>query len=134
MPARIQAHCKRNGQQVPQTPGQIARVILDSLAESYAEAIQHIETLTGQKLSQLNIVGGGSQNALLNQLAANATALTVVAGPVEATAIGNLVQQAAAAGIVAADLASQREFIAASFEIETYQPQTTPTTPKAVLL
>ena len=134
MPARIQAHCKRSGQQVPQTPGQIARVILDSLADSYAEAIEQIQTLTGAKVTQLNIVGGGTQNQLLNQLAANATGLTVVAGPVEATAIGNLVTQAAAAGIVPADLASQRAFIAASFEPETYQPQLTPTTPKAVLL
>ncbi|MFM2351717.1 MAG: Rhamnulokinase, partial [Actinomycetota bacterium] len=72
-----------------------------------------------------NIVGGGSQNSLLNQLAADRTGIRVVAGPVEATAIGNLIVQASAHGVVSPDLAKQREFIAQSFKPQTFHPTTT---------
>lgn len=93
MPTRIQVHVQRRGQVPPQTPAQITRCILESLADAYAAAIQELERITGRKISQLNIVGGGSQNSLLNQLAADRCGIPVLAGPVEATAIGNLIAQ-----------------------------------------
>ena len=84
-----------------------------------------LKEITGRAVDQLNIVGGGSQNALLNQLAADRTGIRVVAGPVEATAIGNLIVQASAHGVVSPDLAEQREFIAQSFKPQTFHPTTT---------
>ncbi len=115
MPSRIQVHVTRRGQAVPQTPAQITRCILESLADAYATAIQELERITGRKVSQLNIVGGGSQNALLNQLAADRCGIPVLAGPVEATAIGNLMAQT--------DIVDKRTFIAKSFEPKLFQPE-----------
>jgi rhamnulokinase len=115
MPSRIQVHVTRRGQAVPQTPAQITRCILESLADAYATAIQELERITGRKVSQLNIVGGGSQNELLNQLAADRCGIPVQAGPVEATAIGNLMAQT--------DIVDKRAFIANSFEPKLFQPQ-----------
>jgi rhamnulokinase len=115
MPSRIQVHVSRNGQEAPHTPAEITRVILESLADAYAAAIRGLEQFTGRKIKQLNIVGGGSQNRLLNQLAANRCGIPVVAGPVEATAIGNLMAQT--------NIANKREFIAKSFQPQLFQPQ-----------
>ncbi|MEY4018730.1 MAG: hypothetical protein RLZZ590_30 [Actinomycetota bacterium] len=125
MPFRIQNAVARTGGKVPQTPAQITRCILESLADGYLVAIEELKEITGRAVDQLNIVGGGSQNALLNQLAADRTGIRVVAGPVEATAIGNLIVQASAHGVVSADLAKQREFIAQSFKPQTFHPNTT---------
>jgi rhamnulokinase len=112
MPSRIQVHVSRRGQQAPQTPAQITRCIIESLADAYAAAIQELQSITGRTISQLNIVGGGSQNELLNQLAADRCGIPVLAGPVEATAIGNLMAQT--------NIANKREFIARTFEPTRY--------------
>ncbi len=122
MPARISAHCQRRGLTVPHSRAQVTRCILDSLADGYVEAIDELERITETKINQLNIVGGGSQNELLCQLAANKTGLTVVAGPVEATAIGNLALQASAAGLLPKNIEAIRAFVAANFEPKTFTP------------
>lgn len=96
----------------------IMRVIYDSLAKSYAEALEELEKSTGKKYSTLNIIGGGSRDALLNELTAKATGKTVITGPVEATSIGNLVMQMIGAGEIK-DLKTARNMIKSSFEIKT---------------
>jgi len=119
MPSRIQVHVTRRDQEAPQTPAEITRCILESLADAYASAIKDLEELTGKTIKQLNIVGGGSQNQLLNQLAANRSGIPVIAGPVEATAIGNLVAQA----FTGSTLAEQRSFISQNFSPITFTPK-----------
>jgi rhamnulokinase len=114
MPSRIQVHVTRRGQQAPQTPAQITRCILESLADAYAVALRELESITGMTINQLNIVGGGSQNELLNQLAADRCGIPVLAGPVEATAIGNLMAQT--------EIANKRDFIAKTFKPKQYLP------------
>jgi len=114
MPARIQVHVNRRGEKVPQTPAQITRCILESLADGYAAAIQELQHITGRNINQLNIVGGGSQNELLNQLAADRCGIPVLAGPVEATAIGNLMAQTG--------IANKRDFIAKTFQPKLFRP------------
>ncbi|WP_442484406.1 rhamnulokinase [Aeoliella sp. SH292] len=121
MPTAIADYCRSTGQQAPETPGQFARCIFESLALMYADKLDVIESLTGRTIRKLHIVGGGSQNRLLNQFAADATGRTVLAGPVEATAIGNLLIQAIALGELD-DLASLRKVVRQSFPIDTYQP------------
>lgn len=124
MPARILAHCARNNTPLTNnSPAAITRCILDSLAASYALSLEELEKITGRNITQLNIVGGGSQNELLNQLAANATNRRVVAGPIEATALGNLAVQAAANGIIENTVEAQRDFIARSAATKIYQPR-----------
>ena len=115
MPSRIQLHVTRRGQQAPQTPTQITRCILESLADAYAAAIQELQSITGMTITQLNIVGGGSQNELLNQLAANRCGIPVLAGPIEATAIGNLMAQT--------DIADKRAYIAQNFAPKLFIPE-----------
>ncbi len=122
MPTRIQDFCKETGQWVPQTEAEIMRVIFDSLVTKYVEVIAELEALTFTKLEHIHIVGGGSQNKLLNQLIADATGLEVFAGPVEATAIGNIVIQARAAGVLKGTLEDLRALIAKNFPITQYSP------------
>ena len=122
MPAEIAASCRESGQPEPETPGQFARCILESLALLYNETLDTVEELTDRKISTLHIVGGGSQSALLNQLAASATGRTVLAGPVEATAVGNVLIQAIALGDLDS-LSAMRDLVRDSFAIETYQPE-----------
>lgn len=98
MEEAIKAYCRESGQAVPQTKAELTRCVLQSLAEKYREAIAHLNTLLPRPVSRLHIIGGGSQNQLLNRLTAEATGLEVVAGPVEATAMGNILVQAKAAG------------------------------------
>ena len=81
MPAKIAAHCKQNAQGVPQTHGEFARAILESLARRYRDVLEDLESLSGRKVEAIHIVGGGSRNALLNQLVANTTGRRVIAGP-----------------------------------------------------
>jgi rhamnulokinase len=121
MPARIAEFCKSSGQAVPLDPGEVTRVILESLAERYKSVLASIEKLTGRKIRVIHIVGGGSQNRLLNQLAADITGRVVIAGPVEATAIGNVLIQAMGAGVVK-DLKEAREIVARSFPVERFEP------------
>ena len=122
MPNRIQELCRETNQWVPQSEPEIVRVIFDSLAAKYVEVIAELESLTKSKLERIHIVGGGSQNELLNQLIADATGLDVFAGPVEATAIGNLVVQARTAGVLTGTLEDIRELIAKNFLIKRFTP------------
>ena len=93
MTEAIKTYCKKHGWKEPETVGQIAAVIYQSLADSYAETVREIESLTGRHFEAVNIVGGGSNAAYLNQLTADKSGRTVYAGPGEATAIGNLAVQ-----------------------------------------
>ncbi len=122
MPQKIADHCRRRGQKAPETPGQFTRVILESLAASYAQVRHMLEEVTGRKFTHLHIVGGGSQNELLNQLAANATGMEVHAGPVEATAMGNIMAQALATGGISS-LAAGRELVAKTAHVRIYRPE-----------
>ncbi len=121
MPNKIAAYCRETKQPVPQTPGDFVRCALESLALSYRRTLGELEDTTGRTLTKLHIVGGGTKNQLLNQLAANATGRTVFAGPVEATAAGNILIQAMALGQLK-DLAEIRRVVRNSFSIITYQP------------
>ncbi len=117
----IAAYCKRTGQPVPQTPPEYARCILESLAMKYREVLQSLEELTGTRFAEIRIIGGGSKNRLLNQLTANAAGRPVVAGPVEATALGNIAMQMLATGAVAS-LKEARAIIERSFPSDRYEP------------
>jgi rhamnulokinase len=121
MPARIAEWCSRHSLQPPRTKGETCRLILESLAHRYHAVLQGLETLTGHKIHTIHIVGGGSRNRLLNQLVASATGRKVIAGPVEATAAGNVLVQAIGAGEVAS-LDEAREIVRRSFEIEVFEP------------
>lgn len=122
MPGKIRTQLLRRGFQPPQTSAGIVRVIMDSLADAYADAVKGFEQVTGRKIERLNVVGGGSQNALLCQLTANATGIAVIAGPVEATALGNLMAQAGAHGAGPESLAEQRAKIRQLFNLITFEP------------
>jgi rhamnulokinase len=121
MPERIRTFCRETGQPIPETPGQVSRCIFESLALLYAVRLEELERLTGRTIRALHIVGGGSCNRLLNQLAANATGRKVIAGPVEATAIGNALVQAIAMGDLS-DLAAARAVVRSSFPVERFEP------------
>lgn len=121
MPSRIQTRCQATGQPVPTSKGAIIRCALESLALKYRWVLEKLETILGHPLEPVHIVGGGTQNRLLCQLTADATRRQVVAGPVEATAIGNLIVQAIALGHLGS-LAQGRELIRRSFEVITYEP------------
>jgi rhamnulokinase len=122
MPTAIANYCRKTNQPVPLTVGQTARCIFESLALKYREVIDKLEVLTGKPIGILHIVGGGSQNALLNQFAADATNCQVIAGPVEATSIGNILLQLMALGEISS-LADGRAMARRSFATTTYQPQ-----------
>ncbi len=122
MPEKIAAYCRETGQPAPETPGQFTRCIYESLALLYRRTLAEIESVTGRRITRLHIVGGGTRSALLNQCAANAIGRTVLAGPVEATALGNVLIQAIALGQLAS-LAELRATVARSFSIAEYQPQ-----------
>ena len=107
---------------MPIEVGQFARAVFESLALSYRRTLVQLERLTGQHISAIRIVGGGSQNSLLCQMVADSCCRTVIAGPKEATVLGNAVAQAIATGHLA-DQAQARAAIAESFSSETYQPQ-----------
>jgi rhamnulokinase len=115
MPARIAA---RSG---ARTKGEICRVVLESLARRYREVLEGLENVTGKTIRTIHIVGGGSRNALLNRLVAAATGRTVMAGPAEATAAGNVLVQAMGAGEIAS-AAEAREMVRRSFGIEVFEP------------
>jgi rhamnulokinase len=121
MPARIQAHCRRVGQPVPDTRGAIVRCVLESLALKYRWVLERLEEMLGERLEPVHIIGGGAQNRLLDQFTADATGRPVVAGPVEATAIGNALMQAVALGDIAG-LDEARAVVRHSFEPDTYMP------------
>lgn len=122
MIGRIQAYCRQTSQPVPQSVGEISRCILESLALRYRQALAQMEALTGQSFSGLHMVGGGIQNELLCRLTASAIGRPVWTGPVEASAIGNMLMQLVALG-VCASLQDARRLVAASFPIEEYTPE-----------
>jgi rhamnulokinase len=122
-PARIQAYCASTGTTVPETPGEIVRCALDSLALSYRGVLDDLRAVTGLTVPSINIVGGGSNNALLSQLTADATGLPVYCGPVEATALGNAATQLVALGEMA-DLGDIRRVIATTTDMTSYVPNT----------
>ena len=124
MPLRIRAACERTGQPVPESVGEVVRCIDESLALSYRAALTEIETCTGKHYDKIYLIGGGVQSRLLAQLTADACGRTVLAGPVEATVLGNLALQLIAAGEVK-DLAEARALIRASSDITAYEPKNT---------
>lgn len=122
MPARLLAMAAETGQELADDPVAICRCIVDSLALAYRRAISRACALAGREISVVHVVGGGCQNTLLCQLTAEATGLTVIAGPAEGTALGNLLVQARACGAIAGDRTALREVAIASSSLTTYHP------------
>ncbi len=121
MPAAIAGFCQRTGQSVPRSPAAFTRAVLESLAFKYRSVLHSLEQLTGTRFSHVRIVGGGSRNRLLNQFTANATGRPVIAGPAEATALGNIAVQMLASGAVGS-LREARAIIKQSFPARTFEP------------
>lgn len=119
MPEKIADYCRETNQPVPEGPGEMIRCALESLAILYAKTLAQCAEVTGKKFKTLHIVGGGSKNKLLNQFTANAVQLPVLAGPVEATALGNLLAQARTLGHLDGDI---RAVVRHSFPHETFSP------------
>ncbi|MET0433328.1 MAG: rhamnulokinase family protein [Cellulomonas sp.] len=123
MPGRIAAAARRTGQPVPGSPPEVVRCVLDSLALAYRRAVRQAGALSGRPPEVVHVVGGGARNALLCRLTAEATGLPVVAGPVEATAVGNLLTQALALGELSGGLPAARAVVRASSELVTHRPR-----------
>jgi rhamnulokinase len=122
MPARIRTACEVTGQQPPGTAPAVVRCILDSLAVAYARTVVEAERLSGLSVAVIHIVGGGCQNALLCQLTADLSGLPVLAGPVEATAMGNLAVQARSAGVLPPSLEEMRAELRRGLTVQSYRP------------
>lgn len=122
MAAAITEFCLRTNQPAPETQGEFVRTILESLALKYRFTVEKINSMRGVPVDTLHIVGGGSQNEMLNQFTANATGLTVVAGPIEATALGNVIVQAVAKNVLDS-IWDGRELVARSFQLKTFEPK-----------
>ncbi|MBE9375285.1 rhamnulokinase [Saccharopolyspora sp. HNM0983] len=125
MPTRIEQWLHEHDQPIPRTRGEFVRCILESLARAYAGAIEQVEQLTGEPVSVLHVVGGGSQNTLLCELTAQRTGRPVVAGPTEATALGNVLVQARAAGAVRGSPESLRALVRNCTDLQHYHPTST---------
>ena len=130
MPQKIAAYCRERGQAEPKTPGEFIRCALESLALLYRKSIANLENITGEKIDRLHIVGGGIKNKLFNQIIADAIGRTVITGPVEGTAAGNILIQAIAMGELKS-LAELRTVVRNSFEVETWKPVPSPAWDKA---
>ena len=124
MVRKVQDYCRKISQPVPETVGQVARAIYESLALKYRWALERLEEIKGQRIDQLNIVGGGIQNKLLNQMAADAINRPVVTGPVEGAALGNLLMQAKALGLLNT-MEEVRQVVRNSEAVHTYTPNHT---------
>jgi sugar (pentulose or hexulose) kinase len=124
MPRAIAAYCRRTSQPVPDTRAHVARVIFESLALTYRMVIAWLEEVSGLSIRRVRVIGGGARNSLLNQLTADVTGRVVLAGPVEATALGNIAMQMLATGHVAS-LAAARDIIEQSFPPARYEPTST---------
>lgn len=122
MPARIVAACRATGQRPPEGVAETTRCVLESLALAYRRAIRRLGEVTGRPAEVIHLIGGGTNNVLLCQLTADACGLPVVAGPVEATALGNVLVQARALGADLPDRWAMRELIARTFPTRTYRP------------
>lgn len=124
MPEAIRDWCRETNQEIPDTDGGLIRCALESLALKYRMVLGWLEELSGEKTDVIHIVGGGTQNELLNQFTANATGRPVVTGPVEATALGNVLVQARTSGSVGS-LSQIRDIVRASSTMQRYEPQNT---------
>lgn len=122
MPARLAAYCRKTGQTPPADEGAFIRCCLDSLALKYRWTIERLETIVGTTIRTIHVVGGGGKNALLCQLTADACGRPVVAGPVEATAVGNILMQAVGRGRLGS-VADLRAVVARSFPVAVYEPR-----------
>jgi rhamnulokinase len=122
MPEAIDRFCRRTEQPAPATPGGYARTVFDSLALKYRLVIRDLQSVIDCPIARIRVIGGGSQNTLLNQLTADATGLPVSAGPVEATALGNIAVQMLATGAVAS-LAEARAIVDRSVPTSVYTPR-----------
>ncbi len=122
MPSRIASLCRASGEPVPQTPEQFTRCILDSLAIAYRDAVREAQRLSGVDVNVVHIVGGGVHNTLLCQLTADACGRDVLAGPVEAAAIGNVLVQAGALGVVDPQRWALRDYVRRTGHVDTYHP------------
>jgi rhamnulokinase len=122
IPARIAEACRRTGQSPPRDPPDTVRCIIDSLALAYRRAIGQVQELSGGQVDTVHIVGGGSRNALLCQLTADACGLPVVAGPAEAAALGNILVQARSLGAGPGDLAGMRALLRGTAQLRRYEP------------
>ena len=123
MPGRIREYCRKTGQHVPENMGEVVRCIFDSLALRYRWTAEKLEEITGRRYPVINIVGGGTKEDMLSSFTADATGRTVCAGPVEATALGNVAMQMIACGELS-DIREARRVIRSSFEIKTFAPDT----------
>ena len=124
MPEKIQEYCRRTGQNVPQTHGEIMRCVTGGLALKYRQAIEGLEEIVGFRIPSLNIVGGGTKNKVLSKFTANSINRPVIAGPIEATAIGNISAQMISLGDVK-NVEEAREVVRNSFPLEYYTPTST---------
>jgi len=122
MPAAIAAFCEKTGQSVPENHGEIIRTIFESLALKYRATLDSIRAVSPVEIEKIHIIGGGANNELLCQYTSNATNLPVYAGPAEATAIGNIMLQAKALGVVSS-LEEIRRMVFGSFETKIFKPQ-----------
>lgn len=122
MESRIVDACRVTGQPLPRTRAEFVRCVLESLALAYRRAVRLAASLSGQPIDTVHIVGGGAQNALLCQLTADACGVPVVAGPIEATILGNVLVQARAHGAELPDLAAMRAAVRATHELRRYEP------------
>lgn len=122
MPTALRRWCETTGQPVPDSPGALVRMCLESLALKYRMVLEWLEELSGERVETIHIVGGGAQNELLNQFTADATGRPVVTGPIEATALGNVLMQARTAGDVSS-LSEIRDVVRRSFPVKRFEPQ-----------
>jgi sugar (pentulose or hexulose) kinase len=122
MPARIAEVCRRTGQPPPASPAETVRCVIDSLALAYRRAIRQVQDLSGCQVDTVHVVGGGSRNALLCQLTADACGLPVVAGPAEAAALGNILVQARSLGAAPTDLKGMRGLLRTTQQLRRFEP------------
>lgn len=122
MPSRIREYCKKTHQPIPETVGQVMRTVYESLALKYRFVAELLTSVSGQQIERLHVIGGGSQNTLLNQMTANALGFSVVAGPAEATALGNAIVQFITLGELG-NLAEAREMLNRTIDTKQYDPQ-----------
>jgi rhamnulokinase len=122
IPSRIAELCREQGFDVPGSRAEIVRSILESLAAAFADAVRTAAGLSAKVVTTVHVVGGGALNQLLCQLIADHSGLSVIAGPVEATALGNVLVQARACGLLSGDIDGLRAVVADSVSVTTYQP------------
>jgi rhamnulokinase len=126
MPRRIEDFCAKSGQEAPRSRAAVVRCVLESLALAYRRTLRLAQTVADREIDVVHVIGGGSQNELLCQLTADACGLPLLAGPVEASALGNVLVQARALGASLPDLTAMRALVRATHELRRYEPQGKP--------